>query len=165
MKFTLKRFNDLSGKTFGKIHVAWPVGRKLFGKKHVENVYLCFCECGTYKSILGTNLLNGATSSCGCTPRNCLHGQTRGKKFTPTYISYHCAKQRCRDPRHENYPKYGAKGVKFLFTSFAQFYAELGERPDGLTLDRIKPEGNYEPGNVRWATPIQQRHNRRKKAA
>jgi hypothetical protein len=62
---------------------------------------------------------------------------------------------------------YGGRGIKFLFDSFEQFFAELGPRPKGKTLDRIENDGNYEPGNVQWATPTEQLAHRRpyKKAA
>lgn len=60
-----------------------------------------------------------------------------------------------------NWGKYGARGIKFLFTSFEQFFAELGPRPEGMSLDRIENDGNYEVGNVRWATLEEQNSNRR----
>jgi hypothetical protein len=77
---------------------------------------------------------------------------------TPEYISYRNAKARCRDLHN---PYHGGRGIKFLFVSFEQFYAELGPRPEGKTLDRINNDGNYEPGNVRWATKSEQAKNRR----
>jgi hypothetical protein len=61
-----------------------------------------------------------------------------------------------------NYTNYGGRGIQFLFDSFEQFYAEIGPRPAGLTLDRIHNDGHYEPGNVRWATRSEQNRNRRR---
>jgi hypothetical protein len=72
------------------------------------------------------------------------------------------AKYRCTNPKANGWKRYGGRGIKFLFTSFEQFFTELGPRPKGRSLDRINNEGNYEPGNVRWATPKQQGQNRRK---
>lgn len=70
---------------------------------------------------------------------------------------------RCNNPNHTNYPYYGARGIKVLFSSFEEFYAEVGDPPTCLhTIDRINNDGNYEKGNVRWATRSQQNENRRK---
>ena len=80
---------------------------------------------------------------------------------TPTHKSFCAARSRCNNPNTDNYPYYGGRGIKFLFDSFEQFFAELGPRPKGMTLDRIENNGNYEPGNVRWAAPSQQMKNRR----
>jgi hypothetical protein len=78
------------------------------------------------------------------------------------YISYQCAKQRCRNPRRPGYAYYGGRGIRFLFTSFEQFFAELGPRPPGTTLHRKDVDGNYEPGNVRWATTLEQNRSKRR---
>ena len=80
---------------------------------------------------------------------------------TPEYVAYRDAIQRCRSPRRRDYARYGGRGIEFHFDSFEQFYAELGPRPAGMSLDRINNNGHYEPSNVRWATPSQQRANQR----
>ena len=80
---------------------------------------------------------------------------------TPEYRAYMDAKNRCTNPNSARWYTHGGRGIKFLFTSFAEFFSEIGKRPDGLTLDRIDNDGNYEPGNVRWASPSQQMSNRR----
>jgi hypothetical protein len=81
--------------------------------------------------------------------------------YTSEYGRYKEAKSRCTDPRRICWKDYGGRGIRFLFTSFEQFYAELGDCPKGLQLDRINNDGHYEPGNVRWATVSQQARNRR----
>jgi hypothetical protein len=89
---------------------------------------------------------------------------------TPEEHAYKGAKQRCTNPKHPKYPDYGGRGIKFLFTSFEQFYAELGPRPPAVdergkaiySLDRKNNHGNYELGNVRWATRSEQRLNERR---
>jgi hypothetical protein len=78
------------------------------------------------------------------------------------YQAYHSAKNRCNNPRNPGYKYYGGRGIRFLFTSFEQFFAELGPRPPGLSLDRIDNDGNYEPGNARWAARSEQRRNQRR---
>jgi hypothetical protein len=125
----------------------------------------CSCDCGREVSVCSSKLRSGNTRSCGC-----LHplGRwerhsyiTHGMSKTPEYVAYRDARNRCRKTWRKDYPRYGGRGIEFRFDSFEQFYAELGPRPAGMTLDRINNDGHYEPGNVRWATPQQQRANQR----
>jgi len=83
------------------------------------------------------------------------------KAGTPEYRSYSHAKNRCTNPQNLAWENYGGRGIKFRFASFEEFFAELGARPPGTSLDRIDNDGNYEVGNVRWATPEVQANNRR----
>lgn len=94
---------------------------------------------------------------------NFKHGHARRGKVSPTYISWTTMMRRCNDPSHNNYRWYGAVGVKVCLEwfDFNLFLRDVGERPQGATLDRINPHGNYEPGNVRWATSVEQRNNHR----
>ena len=87
------------------------------------------------------------------------YGLKFGDKHPPEYSTYYAARTRCNNPRHDKWKYYGGRGIKFLFESFEQFFAELGPRPAGHTLDRINSDGNYEPGNVRWATREEQSGN------
>jgi len=89
----------------------------------------------------------------------------QGITTTPEYNIYTAAQQRCNNPNVKCFKDYGGRGIKFLFTSFEQFFAELGPRPEGLTLDRINNDGNYEVGNVRWATRSEQRMNQHRAAS
>ena len=89
-----------------------------------------------------------------------MHGMTH----TPEYRAFSAAKYRCNNPCVPGYKDYGGRGVRFLFASFEEFYAELGPRPGaGYSVDRINNDGNYEPGNVRWATWSQQIRNQRRR--
>lgn len=88
----------------------------------------------------------------------------RPGRGTPTYSTWRSMKKRCLNPGHRSWPHYGGRGITICdawLESFDAFLADMGERPDGTTLDRINPDGNYEPGNCRWATVLEQRHNRR----
>jgi len=164
-----KRVVDETGNRHGRLVViarAWTKGR--------WTTWECLCDCGETIEVRGHRLRNGHTKSCGCLRREqrTAFGESRsthghsfvGGKETPTYSSWHSMKQRCLNPKATKWKHYGARGVRVCERwriSFENFLADMGERPAGKTLDRIDPDGNYEPGNCRWATMVQQRHNRR----
>jgi hypothetical protein len=83
------------------------------------------------------------------------------RKYNREFNAFAAAKQRCTNPHHPKWKNYGARGIKFCFNNFAEFFAELGPRPSGMTLDRINNDEHYEPGNVRWATQKTQSSNKR----
>lgn len=131
--------------------------------------FICKCECGNIKSIFKYSLVSGTTKSCGCSTKSLLREavKTHGMKGTPIYKTWDGLKQRCLNPNNKNYKGYGGRGIavspRWLGQEgFQNFFEDVGQRPGPeYSLDRINNDGNYEPGNVRWATSKQQGRNRR----
>lgn len=130
--------------------------------------WFCRCECGVVCTVREENLRSGNTLSCGCLKRELVstrrtkHGMSR----SPEYRSWCHILDRCNNPNDKKFPYYGGQGIKNLFSSFEEFYEVLGPQPTPQhTVDRYpNNRGNYEPGNVRWATPTEQASNRRSNA-
>lgn len=128
------------------------------------------CSCGNSFEAYVVNVVRGHTTSCGCEQNRArrlsfpIHGHFVGDKPSPTYVSWQAMIARCTNENHPAYSLYGGRGVTICDrwkSSFANFLADMGERPEGMTLDRVNPFGNYEPGNCRWADWFTQRRNRR----
>lgn len=153
---------DLSGRRFEKL-----VAVRRIGSRNGHALWLCRCDCGNDAKCTANALRSGNSKTCGCSWRepnkyNLQHGHRPQGKKSPTYISWQSMKNRCTNPSHEGFHRYGGRGIVFdpRWGKFENFLADMGERPEGCTLDRIDPNGNYAADNCRWATPLQQRHNR-----
>lgn len=121
------------------------------------------CACGVGEiSATSTVLKQKAANNIGCQhckPRGLKHGHA-GKNGA--YSSWYAMKQRCTNPKNKSYPRYGGRGIKVHpdWMHFENFLACMGERPDGMTLDRKNTDGDYEPDNCKWATDGEQAENR-----
>lgn len=157
---------DLVGTKYGKLTVVAPAGRSTH--KRPKPLWLCRCDCGNEKLVLGEGLKSGHNKSCGCAAGNYKHGHSVGRynggSESPTKQTYNSMVARCTYQRHRAYPRYGGRGITVCarwLAGFENFLADMGERPDGHTLDRIDNSAGYNTDNCRWATPRQQYENKR----
>lgn len=172
---------NLTGERFGRLVAAELVRRDGDSRAY----WRCICDCGGTSVVAGKSLRNGATKSCGCLSREWAskmgadpshaeakstarqtHGHKRGGKASREYLTWLAIKRRCCDPKFKDFPNWGGRGIMVCdrwIDSFESFFADMGSRPSPEhQIDRIDPNGNYEPSNCRWATASEQTSEHRR---
>lgn len=170
---TAQNFIDLAGQKFGKLTVIEQKGVSKYG----HATWLCKCDCGNRSVVLGRNLRNGNTSSCGCLQRERagrpIEKTTLAKEYSRLYCVWWGMKVRCYNPKHKGYHRYGGRGITVCdewindFQSFCDWAMANGydeNAPRGkCTIDRIDNDKGYSPANCRWVDMKVQNQNREMK--
>jgi hypothetical protein len=151
---------DLTGQTFNKltaIRVSHKDGNGYW--------WVCSCDCGKETTAMATRLVHGKTKSCGCLKFSKQQNKTHGLRYHPLYGVWKGIKYRCFNPNAPHYPDYGGRGIKMCDRwkdSAENFYNDMiSGYEKGLHIGRINNDGDYEPSNCRWETPILNNNNKR----
>lgn len=161
------KLKDLTGQRFGRLVVMERAESYIQPSGQKKTQWRCKCDCGNEIITVGYNLTRGLTTSCGCvrTERLIKMNKTHGKSNHILFSKWEHMKDRCCNPNDKRYKNYGGRGIKICdewlnsFESFYKWSIENGYE-DGLTIDRINVNGNYEPNNCRWTTWNIQCNNR-----
>lgn len=156
---------DWTGSVYGKLTITEV--------SHTDEKYRVFwkakCECGNETTLRSDSFTSGKTTSCGCVRIESVKKSLtiHGESGSNLYQVWWQIKNRCNNPKHPNFNRYGGRGITYFsewneYKSFRDYIKkELGVKPSSNhSIDRIDNSGNYEPGNLRWATPLQQTQNR-----
>lgn len=161
----MSRLVNLVGQSFNR----WTVIARAENSAAGQTRWLCRCTCGNEAVVQAAALKNNHSKSCGClkvettVKRFTKHGYAKAGVYSPTYGSWAAMVARCTNPNHDAYPYYGGSGIKVCqrWLDFSNFIADLGEKPEGYSIERRDVKLGYEPGNCYWATLIEQARNKR----
>lgn len=154
--------HDMTGERYGRLVV------KSFHKKRKgKQIWMCLCDCGNEKPVVRCSLLAGYAKSCGCLNKE-VASRTRTKHGCSKeswFCIYDGMVGRCSDPNHPSYHHYGGRGIHVCqswLDNPMQFHLDMGDRPEGTSLDRIDNNAGYSPDNCRWASHEEQMQNTRR---
>lgn len=160
----MPKFKDITGQKFTRLTTI--SFEKIHNGKRFRTFWICKCDCGKIVKVSSANLTNGGTKSCGCYnyDMHFKHGHSINRTVTKEFESWCAAKSRCYRIKDKSYPLYGGRGIIMCDrwkNSFNNFFQDMGKCPGRMTLDRINSNGNYEPGNCKWSTHLEQSNNKR----
>lgn len=166
MDFQRQKY-DLTWKKFERLLV---IKAESASNSKRNIVWKCLCDCGKETNATGSELRGLHKRSCGCLHSDVLaqmstkHGHAKAKNLSPTYVSWASMQTRCTNENSRNFKHYGGRGISVCdrWKSFENFLADMGERPDGMSIDRIDVDGNYEPSNCKWSNQSEQVKNQRR---
>lgn len=163
------RAKDATGLRFGRLTVIGEAEKYVSLQGVKLRRVRAVCDCGTEITTNLGSLKGGITASCGCyraelALSSVKHGDARAKLQTREYVAWANMISRCENPNVDRYPVYGGRGIKICErwrNSFPAFLEDMGRKPSREhSIDRKDVNGNYEPGNCRWATPDVQANNK-----
>lgn len=151
----------MAGRRFGRLLVV----ERAPSEPHRRGArWACHCDCGQTSIVATRELRTGDTKSCGCWNRDtaAARRRTHGASYSREYVSWANMWQRCTNPKHPSYPRYGGRGITICerWRSFANFLADMGPRPPDLTIERTDNDGHYTPENCVWDTRKRQGRNK-----
>lgn len=153
---------DLSGQKFNRL----TVSRRDHNTKCGQTTWLCICDCGRTKIVRSDHLRRNKIKSCGCLRMELAsrthHGHSKRHQISKKYYSWIGMVRRCNNPMNNRYSRYGGRGINVCdrWLEFDNFLSDMGEKPQGLQLDRINNNDGYYKENCRWTTPKQNSRNR-----
>ena len=154
---------DRVGERHGRLVVLFRAENKVEPSGATRAQWRCICDCGKGLTVTGHALAKGNTRSCGCLLRDTRKSEaTHGMYRSAEYRIWKAMKQRCTNPSHGHYDRYGGRGITVCdaWMEFDGFFRDMGNRPEGATLERVDNDKGYEPGNVIWASRLAQANNR-----
>lgn len=149
------KLRDITGMTFGRLKAIRRDG------KGSPTKWMCLCQCGKSHVVTMQPLVEGRVKSCGCLQKDRIHRMIK----SPEYNTWASMRSRCRNETRKEYPAYGGRGITYCerWESFKNFYEDMGERPEGYSIERIDVNGDYEPDNCEWIPLEDQCLNTRKR--